>query len=97
MEVKFADGDLRRLEIDAEYTAGFGRPVIRGFRKVMAVIRAAIDERAFYKMTSLHYEKLKGNRQHERSMRINRQFRLILQIDKGDPVTAVIIQIEDYH
>jgi proteic killer suppression protein len=97
MDVRHLDKKLERLEIDRNYVAGFGSDVIRAYRKVMAVIRAAVDERAFYAMKSLHYEKLKGNRSHERSMRFNKQFRLILQITVADQKTAVIISIEDYH
>jgi proteic killer suppression protein len=45
----------------------------------MQYIRAASDERDFYALKSLHYEKLHGKRSHQRSMRLNDQFRLILQ------------------
>lgn len=97
MEVRHVDRKLQRLEIDRHFTAGFGHDVVRAYRKVMAVIRAAVDERAFYAMKSLHYEKLKGNRSHERSMRLNKQFRLILQIEVVNQKSAVIVSIEDYH
>jgi proteic killer suppression protein len=71
----------------------------------MQEIRSAVDERLFYVWKSLHYEKLKGNRSHERSMRLNSQFRLILQIDKPTPRpgqlppphVVVVVKIEDYH
>lgn len=97
MNVGHLDKKLERLEIDVSYTAGFGTDIVRAYRKVMGVIRAALDERAFYAMKSLHYEKLKGDRSHQRSMRLNKQFRLILRIAAGDPKAAVIISIEDYH
>jgi proteic killer suppression protein len=61
-------------------------------------IRAALDERPFYEMKSLHYEKLKGDRAGQRSMRLNKQWRLILRIaedDRGKQV--VVIEIADYH
>jgi proteic killer suppression protein len=66
----------------------------------MQVIVAAPDERMFYTMKSLHFEKLEGKRSHQRSMRLNKQWRLILEIEevKGDPGnTVVVISIEDYH
>jgi len=97
MDVRHVDKKLERLEVDENYTAGFGREIVRAYRKVMGIIRAAADERAFYAMKSLHYEKLKGNRSHQRSMRLNKQFRLILQIIAEDRKIAVIISIEDYH
>jgi toxin HigB-1 len=80
------------------FDAGFNRAVVKGFRKLMQVIRAATDERDFYAMKSLHFKKLEGARSHERSMRINDQWRLILEL-KGTPPNKTILvnKIEDYH
>ena len=64
----------------------------------MQVIRAALDERVFYAMKSLHYEKLKGDRVGQRSMRLNDQWRLILRIEEDDTgKLVVIVSIDDYH
>ena len=98
MRVRHADARLQRLEIDPSYDYGFGRPVVRGFRKVMGWIRDAEDERDLYAMRSLHFEKLRGARRHQRSMRLNDQFRLILEIEQAaQGKTIVVISIEDYH
>ena len=98
MEVRFADVDLDRLETDREFNAGFDVAIVRRFRKTMQLIRAAPDERTFYQMKSLHYEKLKGKRSHQRSMRLNDQWRLILEIEQQeDGKLVVIVSIEDYH
>src|SRR3954469_3204114 len=98
MRVRHTDGKLEKLEKDTGFTAGFGRPVIKGFRKVMAWITDADDERDLYAMKSLHYEKLKGNRSHQRSLRVNDQFRLIIEIDRSGPDRIVVIRgVEDYH
>lgn len=98
MEVEFGDPDLDRLETDPDFNAGFSREIVRSFRKLMQVIRAAQDERTFYSMKSLHFEKLKGDRDHQRSMRINKQWRLIVEIKPAEPKnTVVLVGIEDYH
>lgn len=98
MEVEFADENLNRLEIDLQFTAGFEKEVVRGFRKVMQVIRAAPDERDFYKLKSLHFEKLQGNRSHQRSMRINKKWRLIVELKGEAPSKTVnVLGVEDYH
>ena len=98
MDVRFADENLDRLETDAEFNAGFDRAIVRKFRKVMQLIRAAPDERTFYQMKSLHYKKLKGKRSHHRSMRLNEQWRLILELkEQEDGKIVVIVSIEDYH
>jgi proteic killer suppression protein len=98
MQVRYRDARLQRLEVDPSYDAGFGRPVVRGFRKVIGWIRGADDERDLYALKSLHYEKLKGDRKHQRSMRLNDQFRLILELEQtAAQKTVVVIAIEDYH
>ena len=74
------------------------RGVVRGFRKVIQFIRNAIDERSLYTMKSLHYEKLKGKRSHQRSLRVSAQWRLIIEIIPSQPKNIIsVIGIEDYH
>jgi toxin HigB-1 len=98
MEVEFGDKDCDRLETDPNFNAGHSEAVVKAFRKRMQAIRAAIDERTFYGMKSLHYEKLSGNRSHQHSMRLNRKWRLILELIKKNDTTLVLIAgIEDYH
>jgi toxin HigB-1 len=48
-------------------------------------------------LKSLHDERLKGNRKHQRSLRLNRQFRLVLELQQVPDKTVVIVSIEDYH
>jgi toxin HigB-1 len=97
MNVRFAVKWLQRLDADESYTAGFSRDVVGMFRRRMQLIRAAVDERAFHALKSLHYEKLKGGRWHQHSMRLNDQFRLILELESMPEKTVVIVNIEDYH
>ena len=80
MDVDFEDASLRRLEADPRFTADLDAAVVKAFRKRMQFIRAAVDERAFRAMKSLHYEKLQGDRAGQCSMRLNDQWRLILRI-----------------
>jgi toxin HigB-1 len=96
MEVEFAGADLDRLETDAKFTAGFGTEIVRGFRKAMQSIRAADDERDLFALRGLGFEKLKGTRQHQHSVRLNKQWRLILELS-GPPKRVRIMGIEDYH
>lgn len=98
IEVVFANKKLKRLETDVAYRAGFSQGVVTTFRKRMQYIRCATDERDFYALKALHYEKLKGKRKHQRSMQLDRQFRIILEVISSKHVTKVtIIGIEDYH
>ncbi len=98
MDVEFADYDLDRLETDLQFNGGFSREIVRAFRRRMQLIRDATDERAFYALKSLHFEKLKGDREHQRSMRLNNQWRLIVEIKPARPQNViVVVSIEDYH
>jgi len=97
MKRRFTDSHLERLLAergDGGYPAG----VARSFRKLVGYIDAAVDERDFYQMKSLHYEKLKGNRSHERTFRLNDQFRLVVRLqNEGTERIVVVVQIEDPH
>jgi toxin HigB-1 len=97
VRIRFADKKLERLEADPGYAAGFGHDIVKAFRKVMQFVRNAADERDFYAMKSLHYEKLKGSRSHQRSMRLNDQFRLVLELEQGNGKTIVIISVEKHY
>ena len=98
MEVEFANSDLDQMEIDPDFTAGLSRAIVRTFRKRMQTIRAAPDERTLYALKSLHFEKLRGKRSHQRSIRLNKKGRLVLELRKdGDKSVVVIIAIADYH
>lgn len=98
MDIEYKDEDLDRLETELAFTAGFSRDVVKGFRKRIQVIRAAHDERDFYQLKGNRFEKLKGNRAHQYSMRVNDQWRLIVEIKPASPKNIIsVIGIEDYH
>jgi toxin HigB-1 len=98
MEIDYADEDLKRLATDPSFDGGHGREVVKAFRKRVQLIQAAVDERDFYALKSLHFEKLTGDRQGQYSMRLNKQWRLILTLEKrGNGKTVVVIGIADYH
>jgi len=98
MEIDYADDDLRRLATDPSFDGGHSREVVKAFRKRIQLIVNATDERDFYALKSLHFEKLSGNRQDQHSMRLNKQWRLILTFEKrSNGKTVVVIEIADYH
>lgn len=98
MEIEFIDDKLDKLETDANYTLGLSQQIVRGFRKTMQILRSAEDERDLAALRGLRYEKLKGTRSHQRSVRINQQWRLILELEgKGVNKKVKVIGIEDYH
>jgi proteic killer suppression protein len=98
MEVEFADPDLDRLEVDPRFTGGFAQAIVKSFRKKMQILRAVHDERDLYALRGLHFEKLSGARAHQNSIRLNDQWRLILELKgEGQNKKVLVITIEDYH
>ena len=96
MRFRFASSKLRIL-----YETGVGRlapEAVRGFFRVMSHIAEAVDERDLYALKGLRYEKLKGDRAGERSLRLNDQWRLIVRpLSEADGRVMLIIEIVDYH
>ncbi|MCC6242114.1 MAG: type II toxin-antitoxin system RelE/ParE family toxin [Gemmatimonadaceae bacterium] len=98
MRVEYAHHDYRRLAEDPQYTHGFGPEVVRAYRKRIGFLLACVDERDIYQMKSLHFEKLSGNRAHQRSIRLNAQFRLVFEIRMdANGKLIVVIEVVDYH
>ena len=98
MEIDFKNEDLDRLETDHDFTAGFPQPIVRAFRKRLQAIRASLDERDLYAVKGNRFEKLKGDRSHQHSLRLNDQMRLIVEIIPAKPKNRILIDsIEDYH
>jgi proteic killer suppression protein len=89
--------------LDELYTTGRGgkrysRQVVDAFVRAIATIDAATDERDLYAQKGLHFEKLKGDRKGQRSIRLNQQWRLILTVERDAEGSLVwIIEIVDYH
>ena len=74
--------------------------VVDDFFEVMSIIDAAVNEGDLYAQKGLRFEKLQGKRGKEgqRSLRLNKQWRLILTVDKDEDGNYLnIIDIEDYH
>jgi len=98
MQIEFKSRDLDRLETDPSFTAGFSTDVVKAFRKRLQVIRAANDERDLYALKGNRFEKLKGARAHQHSLRLNDQWRLIVQVKPAKPKNIIFVEsIEDYH
>ena len=98
MDIEFDDDDLDRLETDPRFDGGLPSGVVKGFRKAMQAIRAAVDERDLYPLHGLRLEKLKGDRKGYHSLRCNDQYRLIVKFDgEGRDRKVKIIEVVDYH
>lgn len=99
MLVDFEDEDLRKLFEEADFRlASIGPDLTTAYRKTVGLVSAALNERDLYAMRSLRFEKLKGKRAGQHSMRLNDQWRLIVRLeDRVEGRFVLVISIEDYH
>jgi proteic killer suppression protein len=99
MEIRFEDDDLRRLYEELGFRPSqFGVELIRSYRKVLGFIAAAVDERDLREFGSLHFEKLEADREGQYSMRLRKQWRLIVRLETVElGKQVVVVEIVDYH
>lgn len=98
MVVEFDTKDLERLATDIGFTGGYPAEVVTMYRRRVQFLVGATNDLALRNLRSLHFEKLKGERAHQRSIRLNKQWRLVLTLrTEGDQRVARILSIEDYH
>ena len=98
MRIAFADEKLALIETEEAGVTRLPVAVIKSARRKLTVLKAAPDDRSLRNWKSLHYEKLRGEREGQRSIRLNDQYRMVFDLDeKTDPPTITILQIEDYH
>jgi proteic killer suppression protein len=94
----FKDKDLLLLYTEEKNAHRYPSGVVEAFFDVMAVIASAASEADIRAFKSLHFEKLRGNRVGQISLRLNKQCRLIIQIEKDEYDKLLwIIEIVDYH
>ena len=98
MEVLFGDDDLDRLEVEPRFTARLPAEVVKAYRKVLNYIRQARDERDLRNWKSFHFEKLDVDRKGQCSLRLNRQWRLVVEFEGKSPTKTIVIRkVENYH
>lgn len=99
MRLRFEDGELRRLYEDADFVLPrLGRDVVRAFRKKVAFLEEAESEVDLRAYKALHFEKLKGGRAGQHSIRLNKQWRLILRLETdSDGRLIVIVEVVNHY
>lgn len=93
MRFRFRSPKLQQL-YEAEADARHYPPeVVNGFFEAMSVIKAAADERDLYALKGFHFEKLQGQRGKagERSLRLNKQWRLIVKVEQDSQGKLILI------
>lgn len=99
MRFRFKDKKLEALYTEEKNAHKYPN-VVDDFFEVMAIIAAALTERDLYANKGLRFEKLVGQRgkQGQRSLRLNKQWRLIVTLEEdAEGFYLQILGIEDYH
>jgi len=98
MQYAYEDDGLHRIYTGEDGDGGYDPGVVKAFRKRIQVIKNGRDERDIRVCKGNHYEKLEPPRDHQHSMRLNKQWRLILEWrGEGEDRVLWVIGIEDYH
>ena len=99
MRFEFEDDDLRRLYEEPGFVLPqLGPDLVKAYRKKVGFLAAAESEVDLRSYKALHFEKLAGGRAGQHSIRLNKQWRLILRFGSDEQGRLlIIIEIVDYH
>lgn len=98
MQIEYRGKKLDLLETERAGETKLPISVIASFRRKLVILRAAPDERTMRNWKGLHYEKLSGDREGQRSIRLNGQWRIVFELDSdSNPQTLRILEVVDYH
>ena len=98
MRIEFADARLARICTDEAHKLGLPIAVIKAARNKLLVLEQAPDERTLRNWKALNYKKLSGDREGQRSIRVNDQFRIVFfLLDAERPPVIRILEIDDTH
>ncbi len=98
MRIVFLDKKLEALYTHEKGRTRVDAAVLEAFFEVVAAVHAAKDSQDLRALKSLHYEKLKGDRKEDRSLRLHKGRRLVVREQRdGQGIYIEIVAIDDYH
>ena len=98
MDFEFSTRKLKRLYTEEFGASKYPPQVVDAFFEVMAAVVTARDERDLRALKHLHFEKLKGQRKHQRSLALHGGFRLVVRLlEDAEGKYLEIDEIVDYH
>lgn len=90
--------DIDEQGFSSRYARRFGPDVVKGFFKVIDRIASATGESDLVVFQGMRYKPLHGDRAHQHSLRINDQWRVIVERQQAqDGTWLLVVNIEDYH
>ena len=98
MKVKFNAKDLEYYFLtplhDIKGKLPYSKDIIKQFKKKMQILLSVESTDELKQFRSLNFEALKGDRKSEYSIRLNKQYRLLFNIEKeenGDFVIEILL------
>ena len=91
MRINFANKDLYDLFYATKPPKGLSLNVLQGYQKIVNFIKNTKDLQDIRSWKSLHFEKLKGDRQGQYSIAIDKSWRIILTIEKDKDGNLILI------
>lgn len=98
VRIEFKDAKLALIRTERAIETKLPISVIKSCRNKLLVIEAAPDERVLRNWKSLEYKKLSGDREGQRQIRLNKQYRIIFILDESQsPPVVQILEVDDIH
>lgn len=99
MKIEFKDPKLAVIRTDrAAAELKLPIAVIKSCQDKLNVVEAAPDERVLRNWKSLRYKKLHGDRDGQREIRLNDQYRIVFILDESQsPPIVQVLEIGDIH
>lgn len=97
MRFRFRDKSLELLYTKGEGARAFPKEVVNAFLRRVRHIEAAKDEADLRVPPSVHYERLKGRYKGKESMRLNREWRLIISVVEDKQGKYILIHEINNH
>jgi len=98
MRIEYADDHLARICTGEAHKLGLPITVIRAAQRKLVLLEQSPDERTLRNWKSLNYKKLSGDREGQRSIRVNDQYRIVFELLEDERPPAIrILEIDDTH
>lgn len=98
MRIEYGDERLSRICTAEAHKLGLPIAVTRQAQKKLIQMEQAPDERTLRNWKSLNYKKLSGDREGQRSVKINDQYRIVFELLEDERPPAIrILEIDDIH
>lgn len=98
MDIEFKGRRLERLAYDPKESGGLPPQIVSKYREVLNYFGFIQNRQSIRNWKGLRLEKLKGDRKGKWSVKLNEQWRLIVEFGGEDRnETVIVVSIEDYH